>query len=95
MIRIKPLFSACLLWPLFIPMPVLALSVEIQGTRLSLEIEGGSCIDIAGSYPGVIIEPSEKSKPPRICYNNSNQANSIAILNSTFIAADPVKRMSY
>jgi len=89
MIRTKPLFSACLLWPLLIPAPASALSVEIQGTHLSTEIDEASCIDIAGSYPGLIIEPSERGKSPRICYN-SNKNNSIAILNSTFIAPDPI-----
>jgi len=91
MIRTKPLFSACLLWPLLNPAPASALSVEIQGTRLSTEIEGASCIDIAGNYPGLTIEPSEKGKSPRICYN-SNKVNALAILNSTFIASDPIKK---
>ena len=90
MIRTKPLFSACLLWPLLFPAPASALSVEIQGTQLATEIVGASCIDIAGSYPGLIIEASEKSQSPRICYN-SNKVNSIAVLNATFIAADPIK----
>jgi len=91
MIRTKPLFSAFLLGPLLFPAIASALSVEIQGTHLSTEVIGASCINIAGTYPGLIVEPSENSKSPRICYN-SNKVNSIAILNATFTSADPAKK---
>lgn len=91
MIRTKPVFSACLLWPLLIPATASALSVDIQGTRLSTEIIGASCIGIAGDYPGLTIVPSDNSQAPRICYN-SNKVNSLAVLNATFIATDPVKK---
>lgn len=91
MIRPKRLFSACLLWPLANPTPASALAVEIQGTRLEIQIAGASCVEIAGSYPGVRIEPSQNGKSPRICYN-SNKVNSITILDSTFIAAEPAQK---
>lgn len=91
MIRPKRLLPACLLWPLFAPASASALVVEIQGIRLETPIAGASCVEIAGDYPGVKIEASESGKAPRICYN-SNKVNSIAILNATFVAVDPVKK---
>ncbi len=91
MIRPQRLLSACLLLSLLTPAPVSALTVEIQGIRLEMQIVGASCVEIAGSYPGVTIEPSQSGKLPRICYN-SNKVNSITILDSTFIAADPIQK---
>lgn len=91
MIRPQRLLSACLFWPLFAPVSASALSVEIQGTRLEISHIGASCVEIAGSYPGVRIEPSEDGKTPRICYN-SNKINSITILDTTFVAQEPVKK---
>jgi len=91
MIRPKRWLSACLLWPLFAPAPVSALVVEIQGTRLEIQVTGSSCVEIAGNYPGVRIEASESGKFPRVCYS-SNKVNSIAILDAIFIASAPVKK---
>jgi len=91
MIRPKRLLSACLLWPLFAPASVSALVVEIQGTRLEIQVAGASCVEIAGNYPGVRIEASEIGKSPRICYN-SNKVNSITILDAILIASAPVKK---
>lgn len=89
---IRPMLSACLLWPLLAPIPASALTVEIQGTRLDIHIAGASCVEITGSYPGVRIEASQNGKIPRVCYNNSSKVNSIAILDATFIATDPVQK---
>lgn len=91
MIRPKRLPSVCLLWPLLAPVSASALTVEIQGVRLEMRIVGASCVEIAGSYPGVTVEPSQNGKTPRICYN-SNKVNSITILDSTFIAAAPIQK---
>lgn len=91
MIRPKRLPSACLLWPLLAPASASALTVEIQGVRLELQNAGASCIEIAGNYPGVKIESSQNGKTPRICYN-SNKVNSITILDSTFVATEPVQK---
>jgi hypothetical protein len=91
MIRPKRLSSACLLWPLLAPASAQALVVEIQGARLEIQVAGSSCVEIAGSYPGVRIEASEAGKTPRICYN-SNRVNSITLLNTAFIATAPLKK---
>jgi hypothetical protein len=73
------------------PTSVSALVVEIQGIRLETHMPGASCVEIAGNYPGVKIMPSENGKTPRICYN-SNKVNIIAILDTTLIAQNPVKK---
>jgi hypothetical protein len=80
-----------LLWPLLAPVPAGALVVEIQGTRLEIQLAGSSCVEIAGSYPGMRIEASEAGKAPRICYN-SNKVNSITVLDAIFVATAPVKK---
>lgn len=88
--RPKLLRPTCLLLPL-VPTMASALSVEIQGTKLETQLEGASCIDIAGDYPGVTVEPSEAGKTARICYNSA-QVNSISILSTTFVAKPPAKQ---
>ena len=91
MIRPKRLLSACLLWPLVAPTSVSALVVDIQGIRLASPINGSSCVEIGGSYPGVKVLPSEHGRVPRVCYN-SNKVNSISFLHTTFVAQSPVKK---
>ncbi len=86
----RPLLPACLLLPLFAPTTASALEVEIQGKRLETQILGASCVTIEGNYPGIRIEASQSGKTARICYN-SDKVNSISILDSTFIAVDPIK----
>jgi hypothetical protein len=69
-----------------------ALVVEIQGTRLETQLEGGSCVDISGDYPGVRIETSTAGKTPRICYHSA-QEDSLMILNTLFTAKPPAKQI--
>lgn len=86
----KRLLSTCLLLP-WMPITASALTVEIQGTKLETQLEGASCIDISGDYPGLTVEASEAGKTPRICYN-STQVNSISILSTTFVGKHPAKQ---
>jgi hypothetical protein len=80
-----------LFWPLLAPAAAQALVVDIQGIRLELQVVGSSCVEIAGSFPGVRIESSESGKQPRVCYN-SNRVNSISFLHTVFIATAPLKK---
>jgi hypothetical protein len=80
------------LLPLLNPTPASALTVEIQGTRLEIQVDNASCVEIAGSYPGLRIEASENGAVPRICYNNTSKVNSVTILDSSFISASPVRK---
>jgi len=90
--RPKRSLSTCLLVvPILAPATASALFVDIQGTRLQAQLEGGSCVEIAGDYPSVRIETSEAGKTPRICYNSA-KVNSISILNCTFVATTPVRK---
>jgi len=89
--RSTRLSSTCLLLPILLPTPVSALVVDIQGTRMEAQLEGGSCVDISGDYPGVRVETSTAGKTPRICYNSA-QEDSIMILNTLFIAKPPAKQ---
>jgi hypothetical protein len=90
--RIKSLLPACVLVPLSAaPASTLALTVEIQGVRLTPPISGASCVEIAGDYPSVAIVTNDPGKTPRICFNSS-RINSITILNATLLAKDPAKK---
>lgn len=89
--RFTRLSSTCLLLPILLPSSVSALVVDIQGTRMEAQLEGGSCVDISGDYPGVRVETSMAGKTPRVCYN-SGQEDSIMILNALFIAKPPAKQ---
>jgi hypothetical protein len=90
--RSKRFSSTCLLLPLLLPTPVSALVVDIQGTRMEAQLEGGSCVDISGEYPGVTVETSTAGKTPRICHSSAQQ-DSIMILNALFIAKPPAKQV--
>jgi hypothetical protein len=87
----KRLFISGLLASTLYPLAASALVVEIQGKRLEPEMVGASCVDIAGEYPGIRIEPSEAGATPRICYTSS-KGNAIAIVKAIFIATNPVKQ---
>lgn len=91
MLRTKPIFHACVFAALIYPALTSALVIEIQGITKTPDAEGSSCIDIEGSYPGFDIVASEGGKQPRICFNSS-KINSIAILNTTFVATEPSKQ---
>lgn len=90
--RIKSLLPAsALIYMSVVSAPAAALTVEIQGTRLTPPIPGASCVEIAGEYPNLTVVSNEPGKTPRICFNSS-RINSITILNATLIAKDPVKK---
>lgn len=62
-----------------------SVEVNIQGTILLPDSDGGTCINIAGDYPGVRIEPSEAGKIPQVCYSDAKE-DVLALRNATFIA---------
>ncbi len=64
---------------------VQALEVMIQGQKLVPERESETCIEIAGEYPGVRIEPSEAGKVPQICYSDARR-DILNIHNAIFVA---------
>jgi hypothetical protein len=81
---------ACIL-ALVLPGLAEALEVEIQGVRVEPTAAGSTCVEIAGSYPGVRIEADAPGQKPRICYN-SMRTNSISIANTTLVATAPGKQ---
>lgn len=62
-----------------------ALEAMIQGQKLVPERESETCIEIAGEYPGVRIEPSEAGKIPQICYSDARR-DILNIHNAVFVA---------
>lgn len=83
--------SACLGFALVWPGMAAALVVDVQGVKLQPELEGASCVEITGDYPGVRIEADQPGTVPRVCHNAS-RVNSLTIVNATLIALDPVKK---
>lgn len=81
--RILWLTSALLVWNA----SVQALEVMIQGQKLVPEQESETCIEIAGEYPGVRIEPSEAGKVPQICYSDARR-DILNIHNAIFVATE-------
>lgn len=82
---------ACLIQTLFLPAAASALVVDIQGVRMEPEMVGASCVDIAGVYRGLRIEPDKPGQIPRICHSNTG-LNAITIANATLVAVPPSKR---
>lgn len=62
-----------------------AVQVNIQGTILLPDSDGGTCINIAGDYPGVRIEPSVAGRIPQVCYSDAKE-DIVALRNVTFVA---------
>lgn len=87
----KLIAGALRLAALLFPGVAAALVVEIQGVRLEPDMEGASCVDIAGVYPGVRIEGDQPGQTPRVC-SNAARVNSIHIANATLVALPPVRR---
>jgi hypothetical protein len=76
---------------LFSPGVATALTVDIQGVHLEPAMEGASCIDIAGDYPGVRIEADQPGQAARVCYSAA-RIDLISIANATLIATAPAKK---
>lgn len=64
-----------------------ALEVIIQGQKLVPPRESETCIEIAGEYPGIRIEPSEAGKVPQICYSDARR-DILNIHNAIFVATE-------
>lgn len=79
--------AAALAWPGIAS----ALVVEIQGVYLQPATAGASCVEIAGVYPGVSIEPDRPGQTPRICHN-AGRIDSIGIADATLVATSPSKK---
>jgi hypothetical protein len=84
----KKLAYACLGLPLILPGVASALVVTIQGVRLEPSMEGASCVEIAGDYPGVRIETDRPGQSPRICHTAA-RVDTITIANALLIATEP------
>lgn len=75
------LSGVLLVWSISVP----ALEAMIQGKKLVPARESETCIEIAGEYPGVRIEPSEVGKVPQICYSDARR-DILNIHNAVFVA---------
>ncbi|GAB6067499.1 hypothetical protein JCM13664_08170 [Methylothermus subterraneus] len=64
-----------------------ALEVVIQGKKLVPERESETCVEIAGEYPGIRIEPSEAGKVPQVCYSDARR-DILTIHNALFVATE-------
>lgn len=77
--RVFGLAGAILVWN------AQALEVTIQGRKLEPERASETCIEIAGEYPGVRIEPTEVGKVPQVCYSDARR-DILNIHNAVFVA---------
>jgi hypothetical protein len=80
--KLQALAVTTLLSTSLLPGAALALTVNIQGVERVLQGPGDTCIDIAGSYPGVDIQPAEAGRTAKVCYDylNRNLLNMMDVL---------------